>query len=73
MVVIGASTFITVDPTGPFSKFTTLPIQIYQWTSRPQDEFRNIAAAAIIVLLTLLLALNATAVLLRNKYSRRLS
>jgi len=73
LVVVGASTFITVDPTGPFSKFTTLPIQIYQWTSRPQDEFRNIAAAAIIVLLTLLLALNATAVLLRNRYSRRLS
>jgi len=73
LVVIGASTFITVDPTGPFSKFTTLPIQIYQWTSRPQDEFRNIATAAIIVLLTLLLLLNAAAVLLRNKYSRRLS
>ena len=73
LVVVGASTFITVDPAGPFSKFTTLPIQIYQWTSRPQDEFRNIAAAAIIVLLTLLLALNATAVLLRNRYSRRLS
>ena len=49
VVVIGASTFITVDPTNPFSKFTTLPIQIYQWTSRPQDEFRNIAAAAILV------------------------
>ena len=50
LVVIGASTFITVDPSGPFAKFTTLPIQIYQWTSRPQDDFRNIAAAAIIVL-----------------------
>lgn len=71
LVVIGASTFITVDPDGPFSKFTTLPIQIYQWTSRPQDEFRNIAAAAIIVLLVLLLTLNASAVLLRNRYSRR--
>jgi phosphate transport system permease protein len=71
LVVIGASTFITVDPTGPFSKFTTLPIQIYQWTARPQDTFRNIAAAAIIVLLILLLTLNATAVLLRNRYSRR--
>ena len=70
-MVIGASTFITVDPNGPFSKFTTLPIQIYQWTSRPQDEFRNIAAAAIIVLLALLLTLNATAVFLRNRYSRR--
>ena len=54
LVVVGASTFITVDPTGPFSKFTTLPIQIYQWTARPQDEFRNIAAAAILVLLVLL-------------------
>ncbi|HSO26932.1 MAG TPA: phosphate ABC transporter permease PstA, partial [Anaerolineales bacterium] len=72
LVVVGASTFITFDPTGPFSKFTTLPIQIYQWTSRPQDTFRNIAAAAIIVLLILLLTLNASAVLLRNRYSRRL-
>ena len=71
LVVVGASTFITVDPSGPFSKFTTLPIQIYQWTPRPQDEFRNIAAAAILVLLALLLTLNAAAVLLRNRYSRR--
>lgn len=72
LVVVGASTFIQEDPTGPFSKFTTLPIQIYQWTSRPQDVFRNIAAAAIIVLLVLLITLNATAVFLRNRYSRRL-
>jgi phosphate transport system permease protein len=72
LVVVGASTFITVDPTSLFSKFTTLPIQIYQWTARPQDEFRNIAAAAIIVLLILLLALNTTAVLVRNRYSRRI-
>lgn len=71
LVVVGASTFIAVDPSGPFSKFTVLPIQIYQWTARPQDEFRNIAAAAIIVLLVLLLTLNATAVLLRNRYARR--
>ena len=71
LVVVGASTFITTDPSGPFSKFTVLPIQIYQWTSRPQDEFRNIAAAAILVLLVLLLTLNTAAVILRNKYSRR--
>ena len=71
LVVVGASTFITTDPAGPFSKFTVLPIQIFQWTSRPQDEFRNIAAAAIIVLLILLLTLNTAAVLLRNRYSRR--
>lgn len=72
LVVVGASTFISFDPESIFSKFTTLPIQIYQWTSRPQDEFRNIAAAAIIVLMILLLSLNASAVLLRNRFSRRL-
>jgi phosphate transport system permease protein len=72
LVVVGASTYITSDPTGLFSKFTTLPVQIYQWTSRPQDVFRNIAAAAIIVLLALLLSLNATAIVLRNRFSTRL-
>jgi phosphate transport system permease protein len=71
LVVIGAATYITFDPDGPFSKFTTLPIQIYQWTSRAQGEYHNIAAAAILVLLTLLLSLNATAILLRNRFSRR--
>lgn len=71
LVVIGASTFVTLDPKGVFSKFTTLPIQIYQLTARPQAEFRNAAAAAIVVLLVLLLTLNASAVLLRNKYSKK--
>jgi phosphate transport system permease protein len=73
LVVVGASHFIANDPTSPFSKFTTLPIQIYQWTSRPQAEFRSIAAAAIIVLLLLLLSLNTTAILLRNRFSRRMN
>ena len=72
LVVVGASTYITYDPDGPFSKFTVLPIQIYQWTSRPQDVFRNIAAAAIIVLLIMLFTMNASAVLLRNRYSKKL-
>ena len=71
MVVVGASTLVTLDPSGPFSKFTTLPIQIYQWTARPQAEFRNAAAAAILVLLVLLLTLNATAILLRNYHARK--
>jgi len=70
LVVVGASTFIVVDPNGPFAKFTTLPIQIYQWTARPQAEFQHLAAGAILVLLVLLLAMNATAILLRNKYAR---
>jgi phosphate transport system permease protein len=72
LIVVGASTFITQDPTGPFSKFTVLPMQIYQWTSRPQAEFRHIAAAASLVLLALLLLLNGTAIFLRNRYSRKL-
>lgn len=71
LVVVGASTAISFDPSSPFSKFTTLPIQIYQWTSRPQAEFRSLAAAAILVLLVMLLSLNASAILLRNRFSRR--
>jgi phosphate transport system permease protein len=66
LIVVGASTFILTDPSGVFSKFTVLPIQIYNWTSRPQPEFRAIAAAAIIVLLTMLLSFNALAIVLRN-------
>lgn len=72
LVVIGASTFIQVDPDGPFSNFTTLPIQIYQWTARPQSVFRNLAGGASLVLLGLLLTLNATAIILRNRYRRSL-
>ena len=72
LVVVGASTLLTVQPGGPFSKFTVLPIQIFQWTSRPQGAFQNIAAAAIVVLLILLLTLNAAAVLIRNRYSKQL-
>lgn len=72
LIVIGASTFIATDPTGPFAKFTALPIQIYQWTSRPQPEFRSIAAAAIILLLILLITLNATAIILRQRFRKNL-
>jgi phosphate transport system permease protein len=71
LIIVGASTFISIDPSGPFSKFTALPIQVYQWTARAQPEFHNIAAAAIIVLMALLLTLNATAILLRNRFQRK--
>ena len=71
LIIVGASTFISIDPDGPFSKFTALPIQIYQWTTRAQPEFHAIAASAIIVLLVLLLSLNAAAVLLRNRVQRK--
>ncbi len=71
LIVVGVSTFIVVRPDSPFSKFTTMTAQIYQWTSRPQEEFQHLAAAGIIVLLVLLLFLNATAIILRNRYAKR--
>jgi len=66
LVVIGASTFLTLDPTGPFSKFTVLPMQIYTWASRPEEGFKNAAGAAILFLLIMLISLNLTAILYRN-------
>ncbi|MDX1994356.1 MAG: phosphate ABC transporter permease PstA [bacterium] len=72
LIVVGASTFLGTDPNGPFSKFTVVPIQIFQWTSEAQPEFKLAAAAAIIVLLVLMLTLNATAIIIRNRFSRRL-
>ena len=71
LIVVGASTFITFDPTSPFSKFTAIPIQINNWAKEPDPQFKNVAAAAIIVLLVLMLALNAIAIFLRNRYSKR--
>ena len=71
LIVVGAATFLVTDPSSPFSQFTALPIQIYQWTARPQSQFADIAAAAIIVLLALMLTLNAAAIILRNRYSIR--
>ncbi len=71
LIVVGVSTFIVISPNSPFAKYTTLPAQIYQWTSRPQQEFKHLAAAAILVLLVLLLALNAVAIYLRNRYAQR--
>ncbi len=71
LIVVGAATFLVADPTSPFSQFTAMPIQIYQWTARPQGQFADIAAAAIIVLLALMLTLNAAAIFLRNRYSIR--
>ncbi len=72
LIIIGASTFIAFDPNNVFAKFTVLPIQIYNFTQQPQDEYRNLAAAAILILLVLLLALNSIAILLRNRFSQRL-
>ncbi len=71
MITIGALTFIAYVPEGPMDGFTVLPIQIFNWASRPQAEFQNIAAAGIIVLLIVLVSMNAAAVLLRSYYRGR--
>jgi len=72
LIAMGALTFVPFAPDGPLSRFTVLPIQIFNWVSRPQAGFHEAAAAGIIVLLILLLAMNALAVFLRNKFSNRL-
>ena len=71
LIMIGALTFIAFSPTNPLDPFTVLPIQIFNWTSRPQEDFRGIAAAGIIVLLAILFVMNAGAIILRNRYQRR--
>jgi phosphate transport system permease protein len=70
LLLVGALTYVAFDPT-LLGDFTALPIQIFQWIARPQEEFRLLAAAGIIVLLGLLLTMNAGAIWLRNRYQRR--
>jgi phosphate transport system permease protein len=71
LLLLGAVVFIRFDPDGLMSGFTTLPIQIFNWAGRPQAEFRELAAAAIIVLLGMLLLMNALAIVIRNRYQKR--
>jgi phosphate transport system permease protein len=71
LLLLGGLTFVSFNPSGLDSQFTALPIQIFNWISRPQEEFHVLAAAAIVVLLVLLLAMNATAIWLRNRYQRK--
>ena len=70
ILVISGLVYVTFVP-GPLDRFTVLPLQIFTWVGRPQEEFRSLAAAGIIVLLVILLSMNAAAVLLRNKYQTR--
>jgi phosphate transport system permease protein len=71
LILIGAIVFVPFNPDGLMSDFTALPIQIFNWTTRPQEEFKLLAAAGIIVLLGLLLTMNAFAIWLRNRYQRK--
>jgi phosphate transport system permease protein len=71
LILIGAAAFVAFVPAGPMDSFTALPIQIYGWVGRPQAEFHELAAAAIIVLLVVLLSMNATALIVRLRAQRR--
>ncbi len=72
VLVVGASAYIATRPSSFFDGYTVLPMQIYGWTQRSQDEFKNgLAPAGIIVLLGVLLLMNATAIILRQKFTRR--
>jgi len=71
LLVAGGLVFITFNPEGLLSQATVLPIQIFNYVSRPQDEFRTVAAAAILVLLLILLIMNSAAILIRNRFQRK--
>jgi phosphate transport system permease protein len=71
LLLLGGLVFVTYDPNGLMSGFTTLPIQIFNWAQQPQAEFHHVASAAIIVMLALLLAMNTVAILIRNRYQKR--
>jgi phosphate transport system permease protein len=71
LITIGALTYIPFAPDSVWSKFTVLPIQIFNWVSRPQAEFKANAAAGILVLLALLLSMNAIAIIVRDRFQGR--
>lgn len=72
ILVISGLLFIRQDPTSVFDRFTVMPLQIFNWVSRPQQAFQELASAAIIVLLCLLMLLNMTAIIIRYRYQKRM-
>lgn len=71
LITLGALTYVNFAPTGPLDRFTAMPIQIFNWVSRPQAAFQQTAAAGIVLLLVVLLTMNAAAIFIRNRYERR--
>lgn len=71
LIMVGAVGYVAFTPESLMDQYTALPIQIFNWTSRPQKEFQEVAAAGIMVLMTLLLSFNAFAIVLRNKFQKR--
>ena len=71
LIMIGGLTYVAFFPEGPMDSFTALPIQIFNWVARPQQDFHELAAGAIIVLLAVLLLMNATAIVIRHKAEQK--
>jgi phosphate transport system permease protein len=71
VILVGALGFIATLPSGPLDEFTVIPFQIYIWVSDPRPDFHQLAAAASLVLLVMLLTMNAAAIWLRNRYVRK--
>lgn len=71
LLVVGAAAFLTFNPSGVLSQFTVLPIQIYGWTARPGEEFKDLASAGILLLLAVLLTMNGAAIWLRQYFNRK--
>jgi phosphate transport system permease protein len=71
LLLLGALVFITYDPDGLLSGFTTMPIQVFGWTSAPQEEFKALAAATSMLLLVILISMNSLAIYIRNKFAKR--
>jgi phosphate transport system permease protein len=73
LLLVGATVFVTFSPDSPFSTgYTVIPVQVFNWVTRPQDEFRVLAAASIIVLIAVMLLMNSVAIWLRNRYRKRM-
>jgi phosphate transport system permease protein len=72
LVVVGAAAYVPFLPQNLLDRFTVLPLQIYSWIGMPQEDFQKLAASGIIVLLVLLIAMNVTAVVIRNKYQNKI-
>lgn len=72
LIAVGAAAYVPFVPAGLGDQYTALPIQIFEWARRPQQEFHHVAAAAIIVLLVVLICMNALAVFLRHRFASRI-
>jgi phosphate transport system permease protein len=71
LITIGALTFVLFTPNNPMDTFTVLPIVLFNWVSKPQAEFHDIAAAGIVILLAVLLTMNSVAIILRYRLRRK--